>query len=91
MRLKQLLGTILLATVITAPAQGAVSQLGGVQVEPKDHASAKQASFDRLVPKPITGEILEALLNEPPPKSYGSRRPKRQSESVVPAQRGAPH
>jgi signal transduction histidine kinase/ActR/RegA family two-component response regulator len=36
--------------------------------QPKDHANAKQAGFDRLVPKPITGEILEALLNEPPPK-----------------------
>jgi CheY-like chemotaxis protein len=37
--------------------------------QPKDHSNAKQAGFDRLVPKPITGEILEALLNEAAPKS----------------------
>jgi two-component system CheB/CheR fusion protein len=36
--------------------------------QPKDHANAKQAGFDRLVPKPITGEVLEALLNESLPK-----------------------
>jgi CheY-like chemotaxis protein len=36
--------------------------------QPKDHANAKQAGFDRLVSKPITAEILEALLNEPPAK-----------------------
>jgi CheY-like chemotaxis protein/two-component sensor histidine kinase len=36
--------------------------------QPKDHANAKQAGFDRLVSKPITTEILEALLNEPPLK-----------------------
>jgi CheY-like chemotaxis protein len=33
--------------------------------QPKDHADAKQAGFDRLVPKPLTVEILKALLNEP--------------------------
>jgi signal transduction histidine kinase/ActR/RegA family two-component response regulator len=33
--------------------------------QPKDHANAKQAGFDRLVSKPITAEILEALLKEP--------------------------
>ncbi len=32
---------------------------------PQDHANAKQAGFDRLVPKPITADMLEALLNEP--------------------------
>jgi signal transduction histidine kinase/ActR/RegA family two-component response regulator len=36
--------------------------------QPKDQANAKQAGFDRLVSKPITAEILEALLNEPPRK-----------------------
>jgi signal transduction histidine kinase/ActR/RegA family two-component response regulator len=36
--------------------------------QPKDQANAKQAGFDRLVSKPITSEILEALLNEPPRK-----------------------
>jgi len=36
--------------------------------QPKDHANAKLAGFDRLVSKPITSEILEALLNEPPLK-----------------------
>jgi signal transduction histidine kinase/ActR/RegA family two-component response regulator len=36
--------------------------------QPKDQANAKQAGFDRLVSKPITAEILEALLNEPPLK-----------------------
>jgi signal transduction histidine kinase/ActR/RegA family two-component response regulator len=36
--------------------------------QPHDHADATRAGFDRLVPKPITREILEALLNEPPPK-----------------------
>jgi signal transduction histidine kinase len=35
---------------------------------PQDHANAKQAGFDRLVPKPITADFLEALLNEPPLK-----------------------
>jgi signal transduction histidine kinase len=30
--------------------------------QPKDHAAAKQAGFDRLVPKPITIDIIEALL-----------------------------
>lgn len=39
MRVKQLLGMILLATVITAPAAGSVSQLAGVQVEKRDQAS----------------------------------------------------
>ena len=33
--------------------------------QPKDHADAKQAGFDRLVSKPITVETLKALLNEP--------------------------
>lgn len=33
--------------------------------QPKDHADARQAGFDRLVPKPITNEILKALFNEP--------------------------
>jgi signal transduction histidine kinase/ActR/RegA family two-component response regulator len=37
--------------------------------QPKDHSDAKQAGFDRLVPKPITREILEALLKQPVPKS----------------------
>lgn len=37
--------------------------------QPKDHADAKQAGFDRLLPKPITVELLKALLNEPAPKS----------------------
>jgi CheY-like chemotaxis protein len=32
--------------------------------QPEHHAKAKQAGFDRLVPKPITSEVLEALLNE---------------------------
>jgi len=32
--------------------------------QPEHHAKAKQAGFDRLVPKPITREGLEALLNE---------------------------
>jgi CheY-like chemotaxis protein len=36
--------------------------------QPEHHANAKQAGFDRLVPKPITSETLEALLKEPPPK-----------------------
>jgi signal transduction histidine kinase len=31
--------------------------------QPKDHAAAKQAGFDLLVPKPITIDIIEALLN----------------------------
>jgi signal transduction histidine kinase/ActR/RegA family two-component response regulator len=35
----------------------------------KDHAKAKHAGFDRLVPKPISVETLEALLNELPAKS----------------------
>lgn len=39
MRVKQLLGMILLAGVITAPAAGSVSQLAGVQVENHDQAS----------------------------------------------------
>lgn len=34
--------------------------------QPKDHAEAKRAGFDRLVAKPITCEFIEALLNEPP-------------------------
>jgi signal transduction histidine kinase/ActR/RegA family two-component response regulator len=33
--------------------------------QPKDHADAKQAGFDRLVSKPLTVETLKALLNEP--------------------------
>jgi DNA-binding NarL/FixJ family response regulator len=33
--------------------------------QPKDHADAEQAGFDRLISKPITAEILEALLKEP--------------------------
>jgi CheY-like chemotaxis protein len=33
--------------------------------QPKDHADAKQAGFDRLLSKPITVEALKALLNEP--------------------------
>ena len=33
--------------------------------QPKDHADAKQAGFDRLVSKPFTVETLKALLNEP--------------------------
>jgi signal transduction histidine kinase/ActR/RegA family two-component response regulator len=37
--------------------------------QPKDHAAAKQAGFDRLVPKPITIDIIEALLNNSSPKS----------------------
>ncbi len=37
--------------------------------QPKDHAAAKQAGFDRLVPKPITTEILDELLNNSSPKS----------------------
>jgi CheY-like chemotaxis protein len=40
--------------------------------QPKHHADAKQAGFDRLVLKPITGEFLEALLNEIPPTSLRS-------------------
>jgi CheY-like chemotaxis protein len=36
--------------------------------QPEYHANAKQAGFDRLVPKPITSEGLEALLNELPLK-----------------------
>jgi CheY-like chemotaxis protein len=36
--------------------------------QPKDQANAKQAGFDRLVSKPISAEILEALLNDPPRK-----------------------
>ncbi|HEY6249184.1 MAG TPA: hypothetical protein VI685_04445, partial [Candidatus Angelobacter sp.] len=39
MRVKQFLGMILLAAVITAPAAGSVSQLAGVQVEKRDQAS----------------------------------------------------
>ena len=39
MRLKQLLGIILLAAATTAPAAGPVSQLAGVQVEKRDQAS----------------------------------------------------
>src|SRR5215467_15233693 len=39
MRVKQLLGMILLAGVMTAPAAGSVSQLAGVQVENQDRAS----------------------------------------------------
>src|SRR5579864_2359385 len=39
MRVKQLLGIILLGAVITAPAAGSVSQLAGVQVEKRDQAS----------------------------------------------------
>ena len=31
---------------------------------PKDHVAAKQAGFDRLVPKPITVDFIEALLND---------------------------
>jgi len=37
--------------------------------QPKDHAAAKQAGFDRLVPKPITMEIIQGLLNSFSPKS----------------------
>jgi CheY-like chemotaxis protein len=37
--------------------------------QPKDHAAAKQAGFDRLVPKPIAIDIIEALLNNSSPKS----------------------
>jgi signal transduction histidine kinase/ActR/RegA family two-component response regulator len=37
--------------------------------QPKDHAAAKQAGFDRLVPKPITVDSIEALLNDLLPKS----------------------
>jgi CheY-like chemotaxis protein len=37
--------------------------------QPKDHAAAKQAGFDRLVPKPITIDIIEALLNSSSAKS----------------------
>src|SRR5215470_3958268 len=39
MRLKQLLGIILLAAATTASAAGPVSQLAGVQVDNRDHAS----------------------------------------------------
>ena len=39
MTVKQLLGMILLAAVVTAPAAGSVSQLAGVQVEKRDQAS----------------------------------------------------
>jgi CheY-like chemotaxis protein len=31
---------------------------------PEDHAQAKEAGFDRLLPKPITFDILDALLRE---------------------------
>jgi CheY-like chemotaxis protein len=37
--------------------------------QPEDHAAAKQAGFDRLVPKPITMEIIQGLLNSFSPKS----------------------
>jgi signal transduction histidine kinase/ActR/RegA family two-component response regulator len=37
--------------------------------QPKDQVAAKQAGFDRLVPKPITIDILEALLNSSSAKS----------------------
>ena len=35
----------------------------------QDHAAAKQAGFDRLVPKPITVDIIEAMLSDLSPKS----------------------
>jgi len=36
--------------------------------QPKDHADAKRAGFDWLVPKPITVESLETLLSATLPK-----------------------
>jgi CheY-like chemotaxis protein len=36
--------------------------------QPKDHIDARRAGFDWLVPKPITVETLETLLNAPLPK-----------------------
>jgi len=38
----------------------------------EDHANAKRAGFERLVSKPITGEILEAILNEPSPQRFSA-------------------
>jgi signal transduction histidine kinase/ActR/RegA family two-component response regulator len=37
--------------------------------QPKDHADAKQAGFDQLVSKPITIDMIEALLHSCSPKS----------------------
>jgi CheY-like chemotaxis protein len=37
--------------------------------QPIDHAAAEQAGFDRLVSKPITLDIIEALLNSPSSQS----------------------
>ena len=37
----------------------------------RDHANAKRAGFERLVSKPITGEMLEAILNEHSPIANG--------------------
>jgi signal transduction histidine kinase/CheY-like chemotaxis protein len=37
--------------------------------QPKDHAAAKQAGFDRLIPKPITMDTIEALLHSSSLKS----------------------
>ena len=36
--------------------------------QPKDRADAKQAGFDQLVSKPITIDMIEALLHGCPPK-----------------------
>ena len=51
--------------------------------QPKDHANAKQAGFDRLASKPIAAASLEALLKEPPPQPRNSKESLWQSEPFV--------
>ena len=41
---------------------------------PEDHAKAKEAGFDRLLPKLITFDMLDALLREMAPVSLENGR-----------------
>ena len=52
---------------------------------PEEHAKAKEAGFEQLIPKPVAFRTLDALLNELAPISGKERAPQITTVSVAEA------